>query len=155
MVKANHSFLPIALFLGPNVYNETETITKYEIMDGAPVRGEGTSNNFLRISAGWTCAANTSPFCFLRPSPLSSYQASPFLFGCFWPAMTWRRPCAMSTKSLACATTSIWCWWTKRCVRVLAVRIESLLPDACPKRSLPRSTLLPFSTIPPAGPALF
>ncbi|EDQ89494.1 uncharacterized protein MONBRDRAFT_36956 [Monosiga brevicollis MX1] len=25
---------------GQNVYNETETITKYEIMDGAPVRGE-------------------------------------------------------------------------------------------------------------------
>lgn len=25
---------------GPNVYNESETITKYEIMDGAPVRGE-------------------------------------------------------------------------------------------------------------------
>jgi vacuolar protein sorting-associated protein 26 len=25
---------------GPNVYSETETIAKYEIMDGAPVRGE-------------------------------------------------------------------------------------------------------------------
>jgi len=25
---------------GPNMYNETETVTKYEIMDGAPVRGE-------------------------------------------------------------------------------------------------------------------
>merc|ERR1712046_127760 len=25
---------------GPNVYNESETITKFEIMDGAPVRGE-------------------------------------------------------------------------------------------------------------------
>mmetsp|Transcript_22824 Transcript_22824/g.71095 ORF Transcript_22824/g.71095 Transcript_22824/m.71095 type:complete len:119 (+) Transcript_22824:224-580(+) len=25
---------------GSNVYNENETITKYEIMDGAPVRGE-------------------------------------------------------------------------------------------------------------------
>ncbi|RCI06922.1 Vacuolar protein sorting-associated protein 26B-like protein, partial [Rhizopus stolonifer] len=24
----------------PNVYNESETITKFEIMDGAPVRGE-------------------------------------------------------------------------------------------------------------------
>lgn len=23
----------------PNVYNESETITKFEIMDGAPVRG--------------------------------------------------------------------------------------------------------------------
>jgi vacuolar protein sorting-associated protein 26 len=26
----------------PNQYNESETITKFEIMDGAPVRGEGT-----------------------------------------------------------------------------------------------------------------
>lgn len=25
--------------LVPNVYNESETITKFEIMDGAPVRG--------------------------------------------------------------------------------------------------------------------
>jgi len=25
---------------GPNVFNENETIAKYEIMDGAPVRGE-------------------------------------------------------------------------------------------------------------------
>jgi len=25
---------------GPNLYNESETVTKYEIMDGAPVRGE-------------------------------------------------------------------------------------------------------------------
>jgi len=26
-------------FKGPNTYNENETIAKYEIMDGAPVRG--------------------------------------------------------------------------------------------------------------------
>lgn len=25
---------------GPNTYNESETIAKYEIMDGAPVKGE-------------------------------------------------------------------------------------------------------------------
>ncbi len=25
---------------GPNLYNESETLTKFEIMDGAPVRGE-------------------------------------------------------------------------------------------------------------------
>jgi len=24
---------------GPNLYNENETVTKFEIMDGAPVRG--------------------------------------------------------------------------------------------------------------------
>lgn len=28
---------------GPNVYHENDTIAKYEIMDGAPVRGEKTS----------------------------------------------------------------------------------------------------------------
>lgn len=27
-------------FAGPNTFNENETIAKYEIMDGAPVRGE-------------------------------------------------------------------------------------------------------------------
>lgn len=27
-------------FLAPNLYNESETVTKFEIMDGAPVRGE-------------------------------------------------------------------------------------------------------------------
>ena len=26
---------------GANTYNETETVAKFEIMDGAPVRGEG------------------------------------------------------------------------------------------------------------------
>jgi hypothetical protein len=28
---------------GPSVYHENDTIAKYEIMDGAPVRGEGYS----------------------------------------------------------------------------------------------------------------
>lgn len=28
-----------SLCIGPNSYNESETIAKYEIMDGAPVRG--------------------------------------------------------------------------------------------------------------------
>lgn len=36
---------------GPNVYHENDTIAKYEIMDGAPVRGERSS---LRLAA-WTC----------------------------------------------------------------------------------------------------
>lgn len=30
----------ICLTPGPNTFNENETIAKYEIMDGAPVRGE-------------------------------------------------------------------------------------------------------------------
>ena len=34
------------LILGPNTYNENETIAKYEIMDGAPVRGKSHSSLF-------------------------------------------------------------------------------------------------------------
>lgn len=30
---------------GPNVYHENDTIAKYEIMDGAPVRGEMTNES--------------------------------------------------------------------------------------------------------------
>lgn len=36
--------------MGPNVYHENDTIAKYEIMDGAPVRGE-TSAVFLLLFA--------------------------------------------------------------------------------------------------------
>ena len=32
--------LNICHFSGPNTFNENETIAKYEIMDGAPVRGQ-------------------------------------------------------------------------------------------------------------------
>lgn len=34
-------------YLVPNVYNESETITKFEIMDGAPVRGK--LNNYIHV----------------------------------------------------------------------------------------------------------
>ena len=46
-----HSFIHYFLFffsLGPNTYNENETIAKYEIMDGAPVRGIAPES-FLRL----------------------------------------------------------------------------------------------------------
>jgi len=33
----------IFILIGPNTYNENETIAKYEIMDGAPVRGKISS----------------------------------------------------------------------------------------------------------------
>lgn len=32
---------------GPNIYAETETIAKYEIMDGAPVRGKRTKSRLF------------------------------------------------------------------------------------------------------------
>ena len=34
------SFCVYVYILGPNTFNENETIAKYEIMDGAPVRGK-------------------------------------------------------------------------------------------------------------------
>lgn len=34
-----YSSIHIFIVVGPNTYNENETIAKYEIMDGAPVRG--------------------------------------------------------------------------------------------------------------------
>ena len=35
---------------GPNTFHENETIAKYEIMDGAPVRGGGGQGSFSIIS---------------------------------------------------------------------------------------------------------
>ena len=41
--------------LGPNTFNENETIAKYEIMDGAPVRGRGNYLllHFFFLTSGW------------------------------------------------------------------------------------------------------
>jgi vacuolar protein sorting-associated protein 26 len=35
---------------GPNMYAETETIAKYEIMDGAPVRGNRSIRSKLTVT---------------------------------------------------------------------------------------------------------
>jgi len=46
LVRIKIKYMEIALIKrestgsGPNLYNESETLTKFEIMDGAPVRGE-------------------------------------------------------------------------------------------------------------------
>lgn len=42
---------------GPNVYHENETIAKYEIMDGAPVRGE--KSGFLVFTVLWGVSVGT------------------------------------------------------------------------------------------------
>ena len=34
---------------GPNTYNESETLAKYEVMDGAPVRGKGEESGEWRV----------------------------------------------------------------------------------------------------------
>lgn len=56
----------------PNQYNESETITKFEIMDGAPVRG-----------------ASFLPFLSLPIYiPNDWIQAKRSQFGCFWAGLT-------------------------------------------------------------------
>jgi len=46
LIRINIKYMELALIKrestgsGPNVYNESETITKYEVMDGSPVKGE-------------------------------------------------------------------------------------------------------------------
>lgn len=50
---------------GPNVYHENDTIAKYEIMDGAPVRGEREQEPpgfLLWRLLGWECDS-CSIFC--------------------------------------------------------------------------------------------
>jgi vacuolar protein sorting-associated protein 26 len=43
--KKRSQYIYWTLWTAPNQYNESETITKFEIMDGAPVRGEIYSNS--------------------------------------------------------------------------------------------------------------
>lgn len=64
---------------GPSIYHENDTIAKYEIMDGAPVRGKA------HICMVGHCAPEVS---FLNVSIVFSSQASPFPSGCSWLATT-------------------------------------------------------------------
>lgn len=60
---------------GPNVYHENDTIAKYEIMDGAPVRGEPA-----RLAAGAAVSARAASLCRLhlhRPCCWGSEVALP------------------------------------------------------------------------------
>lgn len=54
----------------PNQYNESETITKFEIMDGAPVRGAHSSIAYAL-------------FLLYRILINGSFQAKRSLFDCF------------------------------------------------------------------------
>lgn len=60
---------------GPNVYHENDTVAKYEIMDGAPVRGNGEAPVACELSF----ASLLVPQCICVPVP----QESPFPSGCF------------------------------------------------------------------------
>lgn len=46
---------------GPNVYHENDTIAKYEIMDGAPVRGEKADETLQNSSSEVFWGGNMSP----------------------------------------------------------------------------------------------
>ena len=50
-----HAHILTLLFLsfdtGPNTFNENETIAKYEIMDGAPVRGKYSETLKIRTAS--------------------------------------------------------------------------------------------------------
>lgn len=71
---------------GSNVYNENETITKYEIMDGAPVRGKLTQRETEKQNFR---EANSVLF-FSSCSLAHSYdiQVNQFPFDSFWLALT-------------------------------------------------------------------
>ena len=45
---------------GPNLYNENETVTKFEIMDGAPVRGTLYNNKEQKERMKITCESGES-----------------------------------------------------------------------------------------------
>lgn len=45
----------------PNQYNESETITKFEIMDGAPVRGQSFGIASSKIDTNTSVAGETIP----------------------------------------------------------------------------------------------
>ena len=65
---------------GPNVYHENDTIAKYEIMDGAPVRGEAAER--LTVFTGCTgCTGSVGLPVYL----LSVLQESRSPSGCSWP----------------------------------------------------------------------
>lgn len=63
---------------GPNVYHENETVAKYEIMDGAPVRGE--KSGFL---SSLVCGAFLLGHCVLMCLWLLLLQGNPSPSGCF------------------------------------------------------------------------
>jgi hypothetical protein len=86
----------------PNQYNESETITKFEIMDGAPVRGES-----LVSSQDLDCLADVdgaSPATQARRSRSGSSSA----------ALNSRRRSGTSTRSSRRGITSTWSSSTRR-----------------------------------------
>ena len=62
---------------GANTYNETETVAKFEIMDGAPVRGD----NLLPVDmVNVPYRAGLQPNVFCVPGS----QVNPSQSACFW-----------------------------------------------------------------------
>lgn len=65
---------------GPSVYHENDTIAKYEIMDGAPVRGK---QHFFTMSASPHSIRINMQFVTMH----FILQESPFPFGYSWLVM--------------------------------------------------------------------
>lgn len=73
---------------GPNTYNENETIAKYEIMDGAPVRGEWLVP--VLISCYRLCPFHLLAFVVYKGA---LYVARPpVLIWCFWATSACKVP---------------------------------------------------------------
>jgi Vacuolar protein sorting-associated protein 26 len=77
---------------GPNLNNETETLTKFEIMDGAPVRGIYLPTP--RASSYLLLVYLVSELLCLFPF---HFQASLFQLDCFWEDSKSHPPIAMFT----------------------------------------------------------
>lgn len=48
---------------GPNTFTENETIAKYEIMDGAPVKGQSPHDRQV-VRGNWNFSPNVNSVCF-------------------------------------------------------------------------------------------
>lgn len=60
---------------GPNTYNENETIAKYEIMDGAPVRGIAILSLCLCVSVSLSlCLSVKCLFAFIVLVDFSNFN---------------------------------------------------------------------------------
>lgn len=61
------------MFIGPNTLSDNETITKYEIMDGLPVRGE-SEDQFSSIDLIYFDFFFKSCFCIILYSGNGNYK---------------------------------------------------------------------------------
>lgn len=106
------SYLQYKMYLlcscsGPSTTTETETVAKYEIMDGAPVKGESIPIRLFLAGTLFSLLKKKIEIgIFFKCDSMSHLL--------FLQDMTWHPPWGMSTRSSLYATSLIWCWWMKR-----------------------------------------